>query len=202
MSGRKATSWLVVKSVMLIAVATTCTTTPSGESATPATTPTEAPSPSPTRLPRLPTAEARLDGRYEVRLFTTSNTFDSKPQQDQIFRFLPRCDEGACDVTISGAMEFGQGAADREAAGAEKRFDLRLANLGRTYRGTKVDYWASCGDEPDKDRWTFSIRIDKAKYLDEVWTVVRWSGTWTRQANFASLCRGGRLRAVIRGTVA
>jgi hypothetical protein len=98
-------------------------------------------------------------------------------------------------------MDFGFGLEDRQSAGAEKRFDIRLANLGRSYQGTKVGYWASCGNEPDKDRWSFVVRVDKAKYVDDVWTVVRWSGTWTRRADFAGACQVGRLRAVIRGTL-
>lgn len=98
-------------------------------------------------------------------------------------------------------MDFGQGLSDRQAAGAEKRFEIRLAHFGRTYRGTKIDFWASCGEEPNKDRWTFAIRVDKAKYIDDVWTVVRWSGTWTRAANPSVACRESRLRAVIRGTL-
>jgi hypothetical protein len=134
-------------------------------------------------------------------VFVTANTFDSKPTQRQIFRFVPRCAEGACDASVVGAMAFGQGLEDRQSAGAEKRFNIRLANLGRSYRGTKVDYWASCSDEPDKDRWTFAIKIDKAKYVDDVWRVVRWSGTWTRSANFTAVCRPGHLSSVIRGTL-
>jgi hypothetical protein len=145
--------------------------------------------------------EARLAGKYDVKVFATSNSFDSKPAQSQVFRFIPKCDVGACDVTVAGSMAFGQGLADRQAAGAQKRFDIRLAGLGRSYRGTKVDFWASCEDEPDKDRWTFAIRVDKAKPIDDVWTVVRWSGTWSRVADFAGACRPGRLRAVIRGTL-
>jgi hypothetical protein len=146
--------------------------------------------------------EARLDGKHEVKVFVTRNNFDSKPARTQVFRFLPRCEEGACDVTLSGAMDFSMGLADRQAAGAERRFDIRLTNLGRSYRGTKVDYWASCEDEPDKDRWTFAIRIDRPKYINEVWTVVRWSGTWTRAALGANgACRPGRLASVIRGTL-
>jgi hypothetical protein len=106
-------------------------------------------------------------------------------------------------VTLVGAMAFTQGLADRQAAGAAKRFDIRLALLGRRYGGTKVDFWASCGDEPDKDRWTFAINPDRARYVDDVWTVVRWSGTWSRSSPFSSgNCRPGHLRAVIRGTAA
>jgi hypothetical protein len=152
-----------------------------------------------TKPPRLSVSETRLAGKYELKLYVTSNSFDSKPLQAQLFRFLPKCDEGACDVTITGVMAFGQGLEDRQSAGAEKRFDIRLANLGRSYQGTKVGYWASCGDKPDKDRWTFSIRIDQARYIDDVWMVTRWSGTWTRRANFQSDCLPGHLRAVIRG---
>jgi hypothetical protein len=105
-------------------------------------------------------------------------------------------------VTLFGAMAFTQGLAHRQAAGAEKRFDIRLALLGRSYRGTKVDFWASCGDEPTKDRWTLAIKTDRARYVDDVWTVVRWSGTWSRSADFPSACSPSHLRSVIRGTPA
>jgi hypothetical protein len=187
----------VVLATLLIS--TSCT---SDDQSEPSAAP-EAPaaSPTPSKLPRLPIAEARLSGKHDVKVYVTSNTFDSKPTPSQVFRFVPKCDQGVCDVTLTGAMSFGQGLTDRQAAGAEKRFEIRLANLGRSYGGTKVDYWASCGNEPDKDRWTFAIRVDKAKYIDDVWTVVRWSGTWTRLANFAGACTPGHLRAVIRGTL-
>jgi hypothetical protein len=188
-------AWMVA-AVLVLASCTSDTATTAPVSPQPSTA-----SPSPTKLPRLPLTEARLTGKHDVKVYVTSNTFDSKPTPSQVFRFVPKCDQGACDVTLTGAMSFGQGLTDRQAAGAEKRFEIRLANLGRSYGGTKVDYWASCGNEPDKDRWTFAIRVDKAKYIDDVWTVVRWSGTWTRLANFAGACTPGHLRAVIRGTL-
>jgi len=171
----------------------------SGSSASP--TAVMSPTPTPTPLPKLPLSEARLAGRYNVKLYVTANTFDSKPIQQQEFRFVPRCDQGACDASVIGTMEFGHGLADRQSAGAEKRFDIKLASLGRSYRGTKVGFWASCNDEPDKDRWTFAIKVDRAKYIDDAWMVVRWSGTWTRSAIFAGACLPGHLRSVIRGTL-
>ena len=182
-----------------------CTSGPNGSSreASPARGGPTASSPLPTDTepPQLPLQDGRLDGKYNVKVFVTANSFDSKPGKKQTFRFTPRCAEGACDVIVSGVMNFGQGLEERQAAGAEKRFDIRLALLGRSYRGTKVGFWASCGDEPDKDRWTFSIKIDKAKYVDDIWTITRWSGTWSRQAS-GGPCIPGRLRAVIRGTLA
>jgi hypothetical protein len=196
----------VIFAVLLAAlISTSCTSNEQPETgASPeASTSPQAPaaSPTPTELPRLPLAEARLGGKYDVKVFVTSNSFDSKPAPRQVFRFVPKCDEGACDVTLIGAMAFTQGLADRQGAGAEKRF-IRLALLGRSYRGTKVGFWASCGDEPDKDRWTFAIKADRARYVDDVWTVVRWSGTWSRAADFSGACKPGHLRAVIRGTPA
>ena len=83
-------------------------------------------------MPSLTLDEARLDGKYDVKVFVTSNSFDRKPAHRQVFKFIPKCDEGACDVTLFGAMAFTQGVADRQAAGAEKRFDIRLALLGRS----------------------------------------------------------------------
>lgn len=169
--------------------------------ASPTAASSPSPSSSPSPLPKLPVAEARLAGKYNVKVFVTANTFDSKPMQRQVFRFVPRCAEGACDASVVGVMAFGQGLEDRQSAGAEKRFNIRMVTLGRSYRGTKVDYWASCNEEPDKDRWTLAIKIDKAKYIGDAWKVVRWSGTWTRNANFASNCLPGHLRSVIRGTL-
>ena len=157
-------------------------------------------SPSLTKLPKLPLPEARLQGIYLVKMYVTHNSFDSKPATNQKFRFEPKCNEGSCDVTLGGAMQFTQGLEDRQQAGAEKRFLLRLAKLGRDYAGTKVGYFASCGNKPDKDRWTFDIKVDKARYIDSMWTVVHWSGTWTRDSNFGGLCTPGRLKTVIRGT--
>jgi hypothetical protein len=164
-------------------------------------TPAVSVSPSPTTPPELPLTGARLAGTYAVKVYVTHNTFDSNPASTQKFRFEPKCDEGACDVMLSGVMEFGKGLADRQQAGAEKRFLIRMANLGRGYGGTKVGYFASCGNEPDKDRWTFDIKVDRAKYVDGVWTVTRWSGVWTRDSGFGGECRPGKLKAVIRGTL-
>jgi hypothetical protein len=201
MMRQKATLAVGVLMSLLILTACSSNAEPEGSASPPSTSPqTPAASPSPTKLPRLPLAEARLDGKYDVKAFVTSNSFDSKPAPRQVFKFQPKCDEGACDVTLIGAMDFTQGLADRQSAGAEKRFDIRLAQLGRRYGGTKVDFWASCGDEPDKDRWTFAITPDRAKYVDDVWTVVRWSGTWSRSGDFGGTCAPGHLRAVIRGT--
>jgi hypothetical protein len=195
---------IVVVVVATVLASASCTSDAQPEPATAplspgTTTASTSASPSPTKLPRLPLSEARLDGKYDVKVFVTSNSFDSKPAPRQAFKFIPKCDEGACDVTLLGAMAFTHGLADRQSAGAEKRFDIRLALLGRRYGGTKVDFWASCGDEPDKDRWTFAIKPDRARYVDDVWTVVRWSGTWSRSANFNGDCLPGHLRSVIRG---
>jgi hypothetical protein len=95
----------VVLAALLIS--TSCT---SDEQPEPSALP-EAPaaSPTPSKLPRLPIAEARLVGKYDVKVFVTSNTFDSKPAPRQLFRFVPRCEVGACDVTLVGAMAFTQG---------------------------------------------------------------------------------------------
>jgi hypothetical protein len=144
-SRRGATHRLVVGTVAVAALmaGAACTTSPSTESPSPAAPQEEAPTQSPTRPPRLPLAEGRLEGKYEVRLFTTSNSFDSKPLQDQLFRFLPRCDEGSCDVSITGRMGFGQGLEDREQAGAEKRFDLsgqlRCYRIGHAVGDVGID---------------------------------------------------------------
>jgi hypothetical protein len=185
---------------VLVALAGGCSSNSGSGEEVASGAPSIVPSPTATKPPKLPLSESRLAGKYQVKLYVTSNSFDSKPLQAQLFRFLPKCDEGACDVTITGAMAFGQGLEDRQSAGADKRFDIRLVNLGRGYQGTKVGYWASCGDEPDKDRWTFAIKVDKARYVGDAWTVVRWSGTWTRRADFGNVCLPGHLRAVIRGT--
>jgi hypothetical protein len=150
-------------------IVTSCTSDGGTEErATGTSAPAPAPSPTPSKPPKLPVSEARLGGKYDVKVFVTSNSFDSKPLKAQLFRFSPKCDQGACDVTVTGAMDFGFGLADRQSAGAEKRFEIRLANLGRSYQGTKIGYWASCQDEPDKDRWSFAIRVDKAMYVDDV----------------------------------
>jgi hypothetical protein len=193
---------LVLGVTVLVALAGCSSNSGSGEAATSGGPSINLSSPTPTK-PKLALSESRLAGKYEVKLYVTSNSFDSKPLRAQVFRFLPKCNEGACDVTMTGAMDFGQGLEERQSAGAEKRFDIRLANLGRSYQGTKVGYWASCGDEPDKDRWTFAIKVDNARYIGDVWTVVRWSGTWTRRSDYSGPgdCLPGHLRAVIRGTL-
>jgi hypothetical protein len=168
---------------------------PSGELAT-------TPSPSPSKLLKLPDSEGRLVGKYNVKVFVTSNTFDSRPSTQQLFHFQPKCQKGACDVTLTGAMGFSQGLSDRQHAGAEKRFEVRLANLGKSYGGYKTGYFASCGTEPDKDRWTFNIKVDASKYVGDTWTVARWSGIWTRSSDFGGACTPGHLHAVIRGSLA
>jgi hypothetical protein len=159
------------------------------------------PTPSATKPPRLPITEARIEGKYQVRLYVTHNSFDSKPSSKQVFVFEPRCANGPCDVFVSGKMLFGQGLSDRQSAGAEKRFSIKLAGFGKNYEGTKVGFFAECNGQPDRDRWTFDIKIDKAKYVGDVWTVLKWSGIWTRAANFGGPCVPGKLKTVIRGTL-
>jgi len=104
----------------------------------PSASPTAVASPSPTPLPKLPLSEARLAGKFNVKHYVTANTFDSMPLQRQVFRFVPRCDEGACDASVVGAMAFGQGLEDRQSAGADTRFNIRLAGLGRSYRARRL----------------------------------------------------------------
>jgi hypothetical protein len=92
----------LAKAVAAIVVFTSCTSDAQPEQAASPEPPTA--SPSPTKPPRLPLTEARLAGKYDVKIFVTSNSFDSKPAQSQVFRFIPKCDIGACDVTVAGSM--------------------------------------------------------------------------------------------------
>jgi hypothetical protein len=165
--------------------------------------PTQAPSPtspSPTRPPKLPLVDARLEGTYEVKLFVTSNTFDSKPDRDQRWHATPKCPEGPCDSLLNSRVSFG-GDVDRQQAGATGKVDVRLLQSARRFLGTKVGFFASCVDQPDLDRWTWRIHVEAAKYVKDVWTVTRWSGTWTRNAEVGPPvpCSRGHLTAVIRG---
>ena len=98
MRGRAA---MVAVGIVTVLAGASCTsdTQPETEAAPPEATTA---SPSPTMLPRLPLSEARLDGKYDVKVFVTSNSFHSKPAPRQAFRFIPKCDEGACDVTLLG----------------------------------------------------------------------------------------------------
>jgi hypothetical protein len=181
-----------------------CSGSESPGAATPSASAVEgnsSPSATPT-LEELPTSEGRLEGKYNVKLFTTSNTFDSKPAKNQAFRFEPKCGTGACDTALTGRMVFeGAGSEDRKQAGAEASFSVTLRSFGKKYEGFDTDFFASCGTEPDKDRWTFNLTVDKAVYVGEVWTAQKWSGTWTRAAlGSGGVCTPGRLKAVIRGT--
>jgi hypothetical protein len=76
----------------------------------------------PTDLPEPPLGEARIEGRYAVKVFVTNNSFGSNSARLQTFLFDPKCASGACNVTIAGRMIFTKGREDRQIAGASSRF--------------------------------------------------------------------------------
>lgn len=158
--------------------------------------------PTETKPPKLPLQEARLTGAYDVKLFEANSNYGSRPDNRQVFRFKPKCKTGACDVTITGNMQFvAQGATARRQGGAVGRFSARLPLLGKRYEGQDTGYYAECDGAPNKDTWTFDIQADDATYVDEDWTVTKWSGTWTRSSPANGVCSSSHLRAVIRGTL-
>jgi hypothetical protein len=102
-------------------------------------------------------------------------------------------------------MQFDQtpGATQRQQAGAAHVAIVKLRQIGRSYAGYQTGLFAVCNGKADKDRWTFNIRVTKAKYVGDTWTAIKWEGTWTRSATFnTSLCSLSRLSAVIRGSLA
>lgn len=200
---RRALSGSIVALVVLVSACTSSSSSTVGAPSGTSSFPSElTPSPTATALPDLPPDEARLGGKYEVKVYVTSSNFASKPDLIQVFHFKPKCDSGACDVTLSGRIKFvGKGATDRRSAGATGDFVVKLAHLGKGYAGRVTDFFASCLDEPDKDTWEFKLSVDKAKYVGDVWAVQKWSGSWTRSVRSAGLCGTSHLRAVIRGTL-
>jgi hypothetical protein len=186
---------LMVLVATCVLVLTGCTgdAEPQGDAPSASLSASASASPSP-KPPKPPLSEARLEGLHQARIFVTSSTFAGKgAQPPQIMHFRPKCAEGACDVVLSGTMRYG------EEPIADDHYIVRLINTGRSYQGTVTGFFARCNDNPDKDRWTFIIRLDKAQFVDGVWTATRWNGTWTRDADFGGACRPGKQRAVIRG---
>ena len=165
----------------------------------PSTTATPSSTPS---LQEQPIQLARLSGTYNVKLYVTRSTYESKPDRQQVFKFAPKCDEGPCDAALSGNMSFGgAGADDRKSAGASNKFVVKLRTLGKKYEGFDSGYYGSCDGKPVKDRWTFAVSSERASYVDEVWTVTKWTGTWTRDSGSGGTCTPGYLKAVIRGSL-
>lgn len=146
---------------------------------------------------------ARLEGTYDVKLFVTANSYKSKPDPRQTWKFSPKCPDGACDTIATGIVHFqGKGASDRRQAGATGRFDVRLFQVRARYTGSVTDFLGSCGKKPKKDTWTFALRVDRAAEVDGAWTVTKWSGTWERLASFDPVCGAAKLKAVVRGSLA
>jgi hypothetical protein len=164
-------------------------------------------SPSPTKLPKLPLDEARLQGKYNVKLFVRRSNFGSRPSKQQVFSFQPLCQQGSCDVNMRARIAFDPtpGGEQRQQAGANPKFTVKLRQLGKSYAGFTNGFFATCivngNAAAEKDRWSFNLRVATAKYIGDRWTVTRWEGTWTRSASFAgTACAPGHLAAVIRGS--
>jgi hypothetical protein len=160
--------------------------------------------PSPVTSPDLPKDEARLEGDYKVKLFVRRSNFLSNPAKLQNWSIEPTCDKGTkCPVVLSGKVEFGSGpgSSKRAPSGAKNEFDVKLHGLGGRYGGSVTDFFASCGDAPCKDTWTFSMRVTEADYVGDTWIATEWEGSWSRFSPGNGVYRDSRLTAVVRGSL-
>jgi len=140
---------------------------------------------------RAPLYAARLTGVYNVRLLRTSvygvNGIPEKSTQG--WRFLPACDEGACDVEMRDIHWSG--------------LAITLARAGAAYSGSDaVHGYLACSGTPTTTSYRVTLHVTDASTMRDTWRVSTFEGTVTTYDSPQLGCRSSGITFSIKGTVA
>jgi hypothetical protein len=139
---------------------------------------------------RAPLFSARLTGVYNVRFLRTSvygvNGIPEKSTQG--WRFLPACDEGACDVELRDIHWNG--------------LAFTLARAGAAYSGSDaVHGYLECSGTPSTTSYRVALHVTDASTMRDTWRVSTFEGTVTTYDSPQLGCRSSGITFSIKGTV-
>jgi hypothetical protein len=111
-------------------------------------------------------ASARVDGTFEVKFKTTSQSgyVGSLGTFTLGWDFTPKCREGACNVTIKDV--------------SIKDLKTTLTRKGATYSGSDAaKFIGGCGGVTDTSNLTVDLRVKKARIIEGEWRATKLVGT-------------------------
>jgi hypothetical protein len=130
--------------------------------------------------PPPPLSEARLEGRWDVTLTFLEESYTNRKKGDrftEIWEFVPRCDEGACDVRVELFYE------------AQKRTIIHRD--GRTYRGEGEAKLDRCQGVRIDTTIALKITVTEADFIGGAWRAIGFTGTNETDSPAALTCGAG-----------
>jgi len=139
------------------------------------------------RTPSAPLALARLQGLYDVTLITESKFGYGKfsARHNTGWRFVPVCDEGACDVDW------------RDTSSHE--LAARLDRTGASYEGSDSGRFnIQCDGHPLVSTLTFQLHVTRARVVGDTWRAAALEGHLTQREGQQLGCRAAGVDYTIR----
>ena len=139
------------------------------------------------RTPSAPLALARLQGLYNVTLITESKFGYGKfsARHNSGWRFVPVCDEGACDVDW------------RDTSSHE--LAARVDRMGASYEGSDSGRFnIQCDGHPLVSTLTFRLHVTRAKVVGDTWRAAALEGTLTQREGEQLGCRAAGVDYTVR----
>jgi hypothetical protein len=139
------------------------------------------------RTPSAPLALARLLGLYNVTLITESKFgYGSFPARDSTgWRFVPVCDEGACDVEWRDTRSH--------------ELTARLDRTGESYEGSDNGRFnIECQGHPVVSTLTFRLHVTRANVVGETWRATALEGHLTQRESAQLGCRPSGVDYTVR----
>jgi hypothetical protein len=139
------------------------------------------------RTPSAPLAFARLQGLYDVTLITESKfgygTFSARHNTG--WRFVPVCDEGACDVDWRDTNSH--------------ELAARLDRMGASYEGSDSGRFnIQCHGRPLVSTLTFRLHVTRAKVVGDAWRAAALEGHLTQREDAQLGCRAAGVDYTVR----
>ena len=139
------------------------------------------------RTPSAPLALARVQGLYNVTLTTDSKfgygTFSARHNTG--WRFVPLCDEGACDVDWRDTNSH--------------ELTARLDRTGASYEGSDSGRFnIQCNGHPLVSTLTIRLHVTRAKAVGDTWRAAALEGHVTQRETAQLGCRSAGVDYTVR----
>jgi hypothetical protein len=139
------------------------------------------------RTPNASLALARVQGVYDVTLITDSKFgYGSFPARENTgWRFVPVCDEGACDVDWRDTNSH--------------ELAARLDRTGASYEGSDSGRFnIECNGHPVVSTLTFRLHVTRAKVVGDTWRAAALEGHLTQREGAQLGCRPSGVDYTVR----
>jgi len=117
----------------------------------------------------LPVADARMQGRFLVRLHVTSSDVGANGSFTMLWELTPKCKTGPCDAVWRAKGRGGEGT---------------LSENGATYGGTihAPFYIRSCSGGTISETLVFHLHVTDAHTVGDAWRATKFEGTLSETA--------------------